>query len=108
METVFSIAVHGVSHGAKRIRKLTQRKAVDYTSTVIWMWQWDSRDRTVLQPTLAAAIDMLPTVGYPDNLSTSFAAKFVHTLFSTDFVKFKTYPRFIIVAFELSQAMVGM
>ncbi|TKY68264.1 Flowering time control protein FY [Spatholobus suberectus] len=76
--------VHSDSHGAKRIRKLTQRKAVDYTSTVvrymqIRMWQRDSRDRTVLQPTPAAAIDMLPAVGYPDNPSTSFAAKFVHT-----------------------------
>ncbi|RDY05028.1 Flowering time control protein FY, partial [Mucuna pruriens] len=76
--------VHSDSHGAKRIRKLTQRKAVDYTSTVvrymqIRTWQRDSRDRTVLQPTTAAAIDMLPAVGYPDNPSTSFAAKFVHT-----------------------------
>ncbi|XP_025684473.2 flowering time control protein FY isoform X1 [Arachis hypogaea] len=75
---------HGDSHGAKRIRKLTQRKAVDYTSTVVRymqvrMWQRDSRDRTVLQPTPAAAIDMLPAAGYPDNPSTSFAAKFVHT-----------------------------
>lgn len=92
------------------------------------MWQRDSRDRTVLQPTPAAAIDvsehvtcilsffvfenmvylnydggrfvlwgwilcllfvklifhwslvqMLPTVAYSDNPSTSFAAKFVHT-----------------------------
>ncbi|BAT89264.1 hypothetical protein LR48_Vigan08g004800 [Vigna angularis] len=76
--------VHSDGHGAKRIRKLTQRKAVDYTSTVVRymqvrMWQRDSRDRTVLQPTPAAAIDMLPAVGYPDNPSTSFAAKFVHT-----------------------------
>ncbi|KAG4960065.1 hypothetical protein JHK87_036698 [Glycine soja] len=75
---------HSDIHGAKRIRKLTQRKAVDYTSTVvrymqIRMSQRDSRDRTVLQPTSAAAIDMLPAVGYPDNPSTSFAAKFVHT-----------------------------
>lgn len=66
------------------MRKHTQRKAVDYTSTVvrymqIRMWQHDSSDRTVLQPTTAAAIDMLPAAGYPDNPSTSFAAKFVHT-----------------------------
>lgn len=59
------------------------RKVVDYTSTVvrymqIRMWQRDSRDRTVLQPTPAAAIDMLPTVAYADNPSTSFASKFVH------------------------------
>ncbi|KAK6933961.1 WD40 repeat [Dillenia turbinata] len=47
--------------------------------TVVRMWQRDSRDRTVLQPTPAAAIDMLPTVAYSDNPSTSFAAKFVHT-----------------------------
>ncbi|KAL2321241.1 hypothetical protein Fmac_030210 [Flemingia macrophylla] len=77
-------SLHSDSHGAKRMRKLTQRKAVDYTSTVVRymqvrMWQRDSRDRTVLQPTPAAAIDMLPAVGYPDNPSTSFAAKFVHT-----------------------------
>ncbi|KAK0574803.1 hypothetical protein LWI29_029373 [Acer saccharum] len=75
---------HGDSFTAKRMRKLTQRRAVDYTSTVvrymqIRTWQRDSRDRTVLQPTPAAAIDMLPTVAYADNPSTSFAAKFVHT-----------------------------
>ncbi|KAL0397631.1 UNVERIFIED_CONTAM: Flowering time control protein FY [Sesamum calycinum] len=69
---------------AKRMRKIGQRRAVDYTSTVvrymqIRMFQRDSRDRTVLQPTPAAAIDMLPTVAYLDNPSTSFAAKFVHT-----------------------------
>lgn len=45
----------------------------------IRMWQRDSRDRTILQPTPAAAVDMLPTVAYSDNPSTSFAAKFVHT-----------------------------
>jgi polyadenylation factor subunit 2 len=76
--------VHNDIHGAKRMRKLTQRKAVDYTSTVvrymqIRMSQRDSRDRTVLQPTPAAAIDMLPAAGYSDNPSTSFTAKFVHT-----------------------------
>ncbi|XP_022748405.1 flowering time control protein FY-like isoform X2 [Durio zibethinus] len=75
---------HGDNFAAKRMRKLTQRRAVDYTSTVvrymqIRMWQWDSRDRTTLQPTPAAAIDMLPTATYLDNPSTSFAAKFVHT-----------------------------
>ncbi|KAH6759812.1 Transducin/WD40 repeat-like superfamily protein [Perilla frutescens var. frutescens] len=69
---------------AKRMRKVGQRRAVDYTSTVvrymqIRMFQRDSRDRTVLQPTPAAAIDVLPTVAYADNPSTSFAAKFVHT-----------------------------
>lgn len=76
--------VHGDNFAAKRMRKLAQRRAVDYTSTVVRymqvrMWQRDSRDRTVLQPTPAAAIDMLPTVAYADNPSTSFAAKFVHT-----------------------------
>ncbi|KAI6675972.1 hypothetical protein NL676_036768 [Syzygium grande] len=75
---------HTDNFAAKRMRKLTQRRAVDYTSTVvrymqIRMWQRDSRDRTVLQPTPAAAIDMLPAVAYSDNPSTSFAAKFVHT-----------------------------
>ncbi|KAF5469828.1 hypothetical protein F2P56_010387 [Juglans regia] len=75
---------HGDSFAAKRMRKLTQRRAVDYTSTVvrymqIRMWQRDSRDRTTLQPTPAAAIDMLPTIAYSDNPSTSFTAKFVHT-----------------------------
>uniref|UniRef100_A0A5B7AA63 Uncharacterized protein n=1 Tax=Davidia involucrata TaxID=16924 RepID=A0A5B7AA63_DAVIN len=75
---------HGDSFAAKRMRKIGQRRAVDYTSTVvrymqIRMWQRDSMDRTVLQPTPAAAIDMLPTVAYSDNPSTSFAAKFVHT-----------------------------
>ncbi|KAF8022221.1 hypothetical protein BT93_G2379 [Corymbia citriodora subsp. variegata] len=75
---------HNDNFAAKRMRKLTQRRAVDYTSTVvrymqIRMWQRDSRDRTVLQPTPAAAIDMLPAVAYSDNPSTSFAAKFVHT-----------------------------
>nr|XP_043610020.1 flowering time control protein FY isoform X2 [Erigeron canadensis] len=72
------------SFAAKRMRKIGQRRAVDYTSTVVRymqsrLWQRDSRDRTVLQPTPAAAIDMLPTVAYSDNPSTSFAAKFVHT-----------------------------
>ncbi|XVE86165.1 hypothetical protein DITRI_Ditri18aG0013900 [Diplodiscus trichospermus] len=57
---------HGDNFAAKRMRKLTQRRAVDYTSTVvrymqIRMWQWDSRDRTTLQPTPAAAIDWTPT-----------------------------------------------
>ncbi|KAF2322503.1 hypothetical protein GH714_017349 [Hevea brasiliensis] len=75
---------HGDNFGAKRMRKLTQRRTVDYTSTVvrymqIRMWQRDSRDKTALQPTSAAAIDMLPTTAYSDNPSTSFAAKFVHT-----------------------------
>ncbi|KAK8631235.1 hypothetical protein V6N13_079992 [Hibiscus sabdariffa] len=75
---------HGDNFAAKRMRKMTQRRAVDYTSTVVrYMqlrtWQRDSRDRTTLQPTPAAAIDMLPTAAYLDNPSTSFAAKFVHT-----------------------------
>lgn len=74
---------HGDSFGAKRMRKLVQRRAVDYTSTVVRyiqvrMWQRDVRDRTALQPTPAAVLDMLPTVAYTDNPSTSFAAKFVH------------------------------
>nr|GEX93503.1 flowering time control protein FY [Tanacetum cinerariifolium] len=69
---------------AKRARKIGQRRAVDYTSTVVRytqtrLWQRDTRDRTVLQPTPAAAIDMLPTVAYSDNPSTSFAGKFVHS-----------------------------
>ncbi|KAL3829798.1 hypothetical protein ACJIZ3_018600 [Penstemon smallii] len=72
------------SFAAKRMRKIGQRRAVDYTSTVvrymqIRMFQRDSRDRTVLQPNPAAAIDMLPSVAYLDNPSTSFAEKFVHT-----------------------------
>ncbi|KAL5574994.1 hypothetical protein UlMin_016693, partial [Ulmus minor] len=46
------------------------------------MWQRDLRDRIILQPTPAAAIDMLPTVAYSDNTSTSFAEKFVHTSFN--------------------------
>lgn len=75
---------HGDNFAGKRMRKLTQRKAVDYTSTVvrymqIRMLEKDSRGRTVLQPTPAAAIDMLPAAAYSDNPSTSFAAKFVHT-----------------------------
>ncbi|CAA0808954.1 Flowering time control protein FY [Striga hermonthica] len=75
---------HADSFAAKRMRKIGQRRAVDYTSTVVRyvqarMFQRDSRDRTVLQPSPAAAIDMLPTVAYGDNPSTSFAAKFVHT-----------------------------
>ncbi|XP_030509661.1 flowering time control protein FY isoform X2 [Cannabis sativa] len=79
-----SYDAHADGFAAKRMRKLTQRRAVDYTSTVvrymqIRMWQRDSRDRTILQPTPAAAIDMLPTGAYADNPSTSFAAKFVHT-----------------------------
>ncbi|KAI6704277.1 hypothetical protein NL676_013413 [Syzygium grande] len=83
-------SAHTDNFAAKRMRKLTQRRAVDYTSTVVQytqlslyhlirMWQRDSRDRTGLQPTPAASIDMLPAVAYSDNPSTSFAAKFVHT-----------------------------
>lgn len=65
------------------MRKLVQRRAVDYTSAVVRylqvrMWQRDARDRTVLQPTPAAVLDMLPAVAYADNPSTSFATKFVH------------------------------
>ncbi|KAF4348359.1 hypothetical protein G4B88_007885 [Cannabis sativa] len=79
-----SYDAHADGFAAKRMRKHTQRRAVDYTSTVvrymqIRMWQQDSRDQTMLQPTPAAAIDMLPTGAYADNPSTSFAAKFVHT-----------------------------
>ncbi|XP_039046087.1 flowering time control protein FY-like [Hibiscus syriacus] len=75
---------HGDNFAAKRMRKMTQRRAVDYSSTVVRymqvrMAQWDSRDRTTLQPTPAAAIDMLPAAAYLDNPSTGFAAKFVHT-----------------------------
>ncbi|KAL9691007.1 hypothetical protein QQ045_011424 [Rhodiola kirilowii] len=74
----------GDNFAAKRTRKLAQRRAVDYTSPIVRymqvrMWQRDSRDRTVLQPTPAAAIDMLPPAAYSDNPSTSFSAKFVHT-----------------------------
>lgn len=66
------------------MRKLTQRRAVDYTSTVvrymqIRMWQRGSKDRTALQPSPAAVIDLLPTAAYSDNPSTSYASKFVHT-----------------------------
>ncbi|KMZ61211.1 putative WD-repeat protein [Zostera marina] len=73
---------HGDIHG-RRVRKLVQRRSVDYTSTVVRymqvrMWQRDARDRTILQSTPAAAVDMLPTVAYTDNPSASFATKFVH------------------------------
>ena len=45
------------------MRKHTQRRAVDYTSTVMRYiqartWQRDSRDMTSLQPTPAAAVDV--------------------------------------------------
>lgn len=33
--TMNGFTVHNDNHGAKRMRKLTQRKAVDYTSTVV-------------------------------------------------------------------------
>ncbi|KAG0453436.1 hypothetical protein HPP92_024740 [Vanilla planifolia] len=76
-------SAHGDSFAAKRMRKLVQRRAVDYTSTVVRYMQvrtcqGDARDRTILQPTAAAALDMLPPAAYADNPSTSFAAKFVH------------------------------
>lgn len=66
------------------MRKPVQRRTVDYTSSVVRyvqarMWQRDARDRFTLQPTPAAVLDMLPSVAYPDNPSTSFAAKFVHS-----------------------------
>eukprot|EP01018_Ginkgo_biloba_P037261 Gb_40875 [translate_table: standard] len=74
---------HGDGFAAKRVRKVVHRRTVDYTSTVvrymqIRMWQRDVRDSTVLQPTPVAAVDMLPSVAYPDNPATSFATKFVH------------------------------
>ncbi|CAM6082730.1 unnamed protein product [Calypogeia fissa] len=67
----------------KRMRKPVHRRTVDYSSTVVQylqvrMWQRDVRDRHILQPTPSAAVDLLPTVAYPDNPSTSFATKFVH------------------------------
>ncbi|XP_078436035.1 transducin/WD40 repeat-like superfamily protein [Wolffia australiana] len=73
----------GDSYAAKRMRKLVQRRAVDYTSTVVRylqvrMWQNGAKDRTVIQPTPAASLDMLPSCAYADNPSTSFATKFVH------------------------------
>lgn len=79
-----SYDAHADSHSAKRMRKIGQRRAVDYANTVVRymqvrMWQRDSRDRTVLQPSPAAAVDILPAFAYLDNPSTSFAAKFVHT-----------------------------
>jgi len=75
---------YGDSFGAKRMRKPVQRRTVDYTNSVVRyvqarMWQRDARDRFTLQPTPAAVLDMLPSVAYPDNPSTSFAAKFVHS-----------------------------
>ncbi|KAJ3676225.1 hypothetical protein LUZ60_003637 [Juncus effusus] len=74
---------YGDSYAAKRMRKVVQRRTVDYTSTAVRyiqarMWQRDARDRTIIQPTPAASLDMLPTAAYSDNPSTSFAAKFVH------------------------------
>ncbi|CAA6669002.1 unnamed protein product [Spirodela intermedia] len=84
------------SYAAKRMRKLVQRRAVDYTSTVVRylqvrMWQKDARDRTVLQPTPAASVDVR-ICSYPAKLDLSrelvdisakkrgriFATKFVH------------------------------
>jgi polyadenylation factor subunit 2 len=67
----------------KRMRKPVHRRTVDYSSTVVRyiqtrMWQRDVRDAPVLQPCSAAAIDLLPTVAYPDNPATSFTTKFVH------------------------------
>ncbi|TVU36843.1 hypothetical protein EJB05_18795 [Eragrostis curvula] len=75
---------YGDNFGAKRMRKPVQRRTVDYTSSIVRyvqarMWQRDARDRVALQPTPAAVLDMLPSVAYPDNPSTSFAAKFVHS-----------------------------
>ncbi|CAL9165623.1 unnamed protein product [Musa hybrid cultivar] len=74
---------YGDSFAARRMRKVVQRRAVDYTSTVVRymqvrMWQRDVGDRTALQPTPAAVLDILPTAAYADNPSISFAAKFVH------------------------------
>uniref|UniRef100_A0A7N0RDD3 Flowering time control protein FY n=1 Tax=Kalanchoe fedtschenkoi TaxID=63787 RepID=A0A7N0RDD3_KALFE len=74
----------GEKYAAQRMRKVALRRAVDYTCPVVWymqvrMWQRDSRDRAVLQPTRAAAIDMLPPAAYSANPSTSLSAKFVHT-----------------------------
>lgn len=68
----------------RRARRPVHRRTVDHTSTAIRyletrMWQRDWRDSTVLQPTPAASIDLLPPVAYPDCPATSFATKFVHS-----------------------------
>ncbi|KAL6227572.1 hypothetical protein ACLB2K_001529 [Fragaria x ananassa] len=65
-------------------RKHTQRRTVDYSSSVVQYIQnrrsqrgaWDSQ---VLQPTPAVAIDMSTPTSYSHNPSNSFAAKFVHS-----------------------------
>ena len=59
----YDVAAHVDGFGGKRMRKHTQRRAVDYTSTVVRYiqartWQRDSRDMTSLQPTPAAAVDV--------------------------------------------------
>lgn len=68
----------------RRVRRPVHRRTVDHTSTAIRylqtrMWQRDWRDSTVLQPTPASAIDLLPPVAYPDCPAASFATKFVHS-----------------------------
>ncbi|KAJ8438778.1 hypothetical protein Cgig2_009896 [Carnegiea gigantea] len=75
----------------RNLRNFTQRRSgeelvrqIQYVVYVrarkhVRMWQRDSRDRTALQPTPGAAVDLLPPVAYADNPSTSFTAKFVHT-----------------------------
>ncbi|TYG54413.1 hypothetical protein ES288_D09G187600v1, partial [Gossypium darwinii] len=47
---------HGDNFAAKRMRKLTQRRAVDYTSTVVRYMQ--------LLPTLSWLIEVLPTLSW--------------------------------------------
>ncbi|KAH7421140.1 hypothetical protein KP509_13G042000 [Ceratopteris richardii] len=68
----------------RRIRRPVHRRTVDHTSPAIRyiqnrMWQRDWRDSTVLQPTRAASIDLLPPAAYLDCPATSFATKFVHS-----------------------------
>ncbi|CAK9206541.1 unnamed protein product [Sphagnum troendelagicum] len=42
------------------------------------MWQRDVQDTSVLQPCSASAVDLLPTVAYPDKPATSFTTEFIH------------------------------
>ncbi|CAK9865611.1 unnamed protein product [Sphagnum jensenii] len=84
----------------KWMQKPIHHRTVDYSSTVVCyiqvfckccylaclllgglqtrMWQRDVQDASVLQPCSASAVNLLPTVAYPDKPATSFTTEFIH------------------------------
>ncbi|KAH8940066.1 hypothetical protein BDL97_15G068900 [Sphagnum fallax] len=66
----------------KWMQKPIHHRTVDYSSTVVCYIQVFCKcyvqDASVLQPCSASAVDLLPTVAYPDKPATSFTTEFIH------------------------------